>query len=259
MPVLKQFRFALWGLFAIYVLWLLPACGNPGSSSCNHPNPIVTFQVPNQQGFAVTPDSIAQATSVRIEVSGHSGSPDTSFNGQPGVATLIHLDTSFHRPLQLKFIYKTASGEVLSEDQLRIDDTHTRGVILPDMDVVVGVTSFPSCPGAPNAVTVNTSNGVSTFPWSPGDGFEVRLTYNGTTSKFRLHPEDGIQGGAGKLTLYERPSQQCLSDITTQAVSSKELAITSISNTCTVRGWEDGTTRTITIQHPTNATIQVYK
>ncbi len=259
MRTLKQLQAVLFGLWAFYALLLFTGCGSPNPNSSNSSNPLITFKVPNVAGFGVTPDTIAQASSVLIEVSGQSGSPDTSFLGQPGVRTIIDLDTSFHRPLQLRLIYKTAAGEVLLEDQFRIDDSQMKGVVIPDMDVVIGVTSFPTCPGASTSVNVSTNSGVTTFPWSAGDAFEVVIGYNGNTYKFRLHPEDGISGGAGKLTLYERPSQLCLSDINTQVISSKEIEITSVASNCTIRGWEDGTTRSITIKHPTTATIVVHK
>ncbi len=260
MHTMKQFRSALFLILAIAALFLLPGCPPPTtppstSSSCNRPNPIVTLNIPNLNGFGVTPDTLAPATKVVIEVSGSTGNPDTTFLGQPGVMTVINLDSSFLRPLQLKFIYKTSNDETIAEDQLRIDDTRDKGVTLPDMDVVMGVTGFPSCPGTTQAVNVNTNNGVSVFNWNVGDNFEVLLTYNGTTSKFRIHPE----AASDSTRIFERPSQACLSDITTQAVSRKEMAITSISNSTTVKSYNDGTIRTITIKHPVSATIVVNK
>lgn len=260
MQTMKQLRSALFLVLAISALFLLPGCPPPPSpdtntASCNRPNPLITLQIPNLEGFGVTPDTIAQATKVEIKVTGKPGNPDTIFLGQPGVLTVINLDSTFIRPLQLKFTYKKANDETIAEDQLRIDDTKEKGVVIPDMDVVMGVTNFPSCPGTTQAVNVTTNNGESVFSWNVGDTFEVQLTHNGTTSKFRIHPD----AASDTTRIFERPNQACLTDITTQVVSRKEMAITSISNSTTVKSWNNGTTRTITIKHPTSATIVVNK
>ncbi|MFN0034353.1 MAG: hypothetical protein ACKVUS_04750 [Saprospiraceae bacterium] len=266
MQTIKQFRSALLAVVALAALFLLEGCPAP-SKSCPNPNPLVIFDVPNAEGFSVTPDMVAQATSVVIEVSGNGGDPDTTFAGQPGVATIINLNTVFKRPLHLKFTYRSASKETIAEDHLRIDDTQNRGgvspsmygVVLPDMDIVMGLTTFPNCPSSTQTVSVSTNNGTSVFSWNQGETFEVIIVYNSTPYKFRIHPVAGVGDGAGTATIYERPSQTCLSDIATQPVSTKEMAITTIANDCTVRAWEDGTTRTVTIKHPTSASISVMK
>ncbi len=263
MCTMKHFRSAIIAVLAMASLFFLPGCPSPSSTStctCPSPNPLVTFDALNSDGFSVTPDTMTNVTLVVIEVSGSSGAPKTTFNGQPGVATLIDLDTTYHRPLLLKFAYKSASGDTLANDELRIDDSESHGVTLPDMDVVMGVTNFPSCPSTTQDVTVSTApNGVSTFNWNTGDAFEVILTYNSTQYKFRVHPVAGVGDNAGTTTIFENPSHTCLTDITTQVVSSKEIAITSISNNCTVRAWNDGTARVVTIKHPSSATISVRK
>jgi len=257
---MKQLRSAFFAAAAFASLFFLQGCPCPSSKDCASPNPLVTFNALDSDGFSVTPDTMAQVTAVVIEVTGNSGAPKTTFTGQPGMATIIDLDTSYHRPLFLKFAYKSASGDTLATDELRIDDSESHGVTLPDMDVVMGLTAFPNCPSTSQAVTVATSpNGVSNFNWDIGEAFEVQLTYNGTTHKFRVHPAAGEGDNAGTTTIYERPSHVCLTDISTQVVSSKEIAITSIATNCTVRAWNDGTARTVTIRHPISATISVNK
>ena len=264
MGTMKQFRSAFIAAFAMASLFLLPGCPcppSPNPPSCPHPDPLITFKALNSKGFSITPDTFSNATSVIIEVSGNSGSPKKTFNAQPGLATIIKLDTTYHRPLRLKFAYRSASGDTLATDELRIEDSDSHGVTIPDMDVIVGATNFtfPECPSTTQAVLVTTNNGISTFSWDAGDAFEVLLSYNGTTYKFRVHPVAGTGDDSGTTTLYKYPNHSCLSDITTQVVSSTEVALMTIANTCRIKAWNDGTNRTVTIRHPASATIVVNK
>lgn len=255
---MKHILSTLLTVLSLALLFFLPACNQTSApATCLRPNPLIIFDALNTEGFSVTPDTLAQVTTVIIQVSGKSGAPTITFTGQPGVATLINLDTAYQRPLLLKFTYKSAT-DTLAEDNLKVDDSQSHGVTIPDMDVIVGISPFSNCPGTSQNVNVTTNNGVSIFNWQAGQTFEVLLVYNGTSYKFRVHPVPGASGStsAGTATIYERPSQVCLSDIDMQTVSTKEQAITNIPN-CTVRAWNDDTIRTVTIRHPTTATISV--
>lgn len=266
MCTLKHFRSAFVALVAFATLFLLPGCdaNKPTISTtptltCPNVKPLITFDALNSDGFNVTPDTLAGVTKVVIEVYGSTGAPQKTINGLPGVASLLELDTSFHRPLRVKFTYKTTTGDTLATDEVCIDDTPSHGVTIPDMDVIVGYTNFPSCPPATTTVNATTTGGLTVFNWSPNDSFQVVVTFNTVDYKFRVHPTLGVGDNAGKVTIHENPSHTCLMDINTQAVSTKEVAITSVANNCTVRGWNNGYTRTITIKHPSTATVAVKK
>lgn len=266
MCTLKHFRSAFVALIAIATFFLLPGCdpttpstSNSSTTGCPSPKPLITFDALNSDGFNVTPDTLPGATKVIIEVYGSTGAPQKIINGLPGVASLLELDTSFHRPLRVRFIYKAANEDTLATDEVCIDDTPSHGVTLPDMDVVMGVINFPSCPPATTTVNATTTGGLTYFNWNANDSFQVVVTYNSVDYKFRVHPTLGVGDNAGKVTIHENPSHTCLTDINTQAVSTKEIAVTSVANNCTVRGWNNGYTRTITIKHPSTATVAVKK
>lgn len=86
---------------------------------------------------------------------------------------------------------------------------------------------------------------------------------NGTISKkFRLNPEPGAtDSDAGKVRIYESSSFTCLtlSSADTGVESATSMLITAISNDCSIRGYEDGTTRTISITYPNTYSITVKK
>ena len=265
MSTLKQFRFAA-TLFAIFTVLLLSvsSCQKP----CRVPNPLIEFGVAKDT-VAVTPNLVSEAQTVHIAAFDATNAPKGNFTVAPGQQQKLHFDTSAQRPIQLVFTYLKVNGDTLAKDSIRINDILKKGISLPDMDIVVGVMApgGQTCPTPSTTVTptiVSAAGGLkkATFPWAPGDQFEVTLVCGGVTEKFRLNPEEGVtETDAGKVKIYGSNSFICLNlgSGDTAVESPKSIIITSISDDCNVRAYNDGSTMTITITYPGYCTLITVK
>ncbi len=264
MKAWKKFRFAISVITAVTVLLIsVSSCKKP----CYVPNPLIQFGMAKDT-IGVTPNKVYNAQTVQITAFDAFGVAKGNFNVAPGEQQKMRFDTSAHRPIQLVFIYQSATGKTIAEDSIRIDDRVKQGISLPDMDIVVGVSGSQACPTGLNTInpTITTgSNGFkkATFPWVNNEAFEVTLSCGSGTSaitkSFRLNPAPGIGDDAGKVTIYGSANYTCLTltSTDTQAESKKSMVITAIDDDCNIRGWNDGTTQTISINYPGNCTIAV--
>jgi hypothetical protein len=250
MCTMMQFRYAFWVL-AIFAA-ALAGCGNGGSSTSPAivANPLITFDASGSEGFSVTPDAVAGAAKVAIKVLDNNGTARAASEGVPGTAQVFNIDTAAVRPLQLQLTYLGSDGQLVVADNFRIDDRLKKVTGMPDMDVVMGLTGEQSCPNTTQDITVTTTNGVSSFVWASGTSYEVTLTCSGTVRKFVVKPT-GDTNNTGTVKIYEKDQQTCLSAMSPEPVSSKEMALTSISNSATVRGYNDGSRPpTVIVKHP---------
>lgn len=139
-----------------------------------------------------------------------------------------------------------------------------RGVVIPDMDVVVGYTAQQqNCSGSAQLVSTSTNNGVTTFSWSPNDQFIITISAGGTAETIRLLTEGGSGGNAGTAKYFKQANYSCLSNPgTSESTDHKELTLSVASNNLAIRGYDnnDGTTtRHIAIAHPAGYSIVVAK
>lgn len=266
MQTWKQFRFAL-PLFAVFAALLLAvsSCQQP----CHVPNPLVRFNVA-QDTFGVTPSAVPNAQTVQIAAFDVFGASQGNFNVAPGQQQKMRFDSAVQRPIQLKFTYQSASGDVVAEDSIRIDDRVGQGVTLPDMDIVVGLLAPGNqlCPSMPTTVTPTITNEPddlkkATFNWVDNERFEITLTSGNISKKFRIKTSidthDPDKGGT--CTIYNSASYTCatLQAADTQPESDLSMLIPAISDDCSVRGLHDGATKTISITYPSNWSISVKK
>lgn len=260
MRTMKQFYLGFLALGVIFTLSFLTGCKHDTSgTACRQPHPLVTFDAKDSDGFSVTPDTLSGATTVTIDVTGKSGAGHLTINGHTGEEAVIVADTSFHRPLFVKFTYKSADNQVLAEDGVWIEDRPTQGITIPDMDVVVAFNPMNSCPGTSQVVSTATSNGVTEFTWNTSDTlFEVSIIQGGVQKKFVLKPTPVVGDNSGKVQVFEHDQQACLTDLTFQPVSSKEANLLGIDS-CAVRGYNDGSVRKLKVRHKVNAVIGVRK
>jgi hypothetical protein len=260
MSTMRQFCRAFWGL-AVFAA-ILASCGDSATPPAPTivANPLITFDAAGAGGFAVTPESIAGAAKVAIKILDKNGVERAASEAAPGAAQVFNIDTAAARPLRVNLRYLSADGQQLASDNFQIDDRLKKSTGMPDMDVVMGVSGDITCPNPTQNITVTTVSGVSTFTWEAATTYEVTLTCGGTSRKFALKPTAGSGGNAGTVKVYDKSNQTCLNAVSPEPVSSKEIALTTISNGCTVRGYEDSNgTKTITIKHNTCSGILVKK
>ncbi len=267
MKVLKQFRF-VFSLLAIFTLLLtISSCRKP----CRVPNPLIEFGVAKDT-FAVTPGGISNAQTVQITAFDAAGAAQDSFTVAPGQQQKLHFDTSVQRPIQLKFLYQSATGVSLAEDSIRIDDRVKKGVTLPDMDIIMNkmVPGGQTCPTSSTTVTPTITDAPNntkkaTFPWTTNERFEVTLASTGSpviSKKFRLNPMPALtDGDTSKLMVYNSSSFTCLTlnDADAEPESRYAMIITAISDFCSIRGRDTIGGRNISVTYPNNYTITVKK
>lgn len=268
MQVWKKFRFVT-HITVVFAALLLFVSACVDTTPCVVPNPLIQFNVA-QDTFGVTPNAVPNAQTVQIAVFDSTGVLQDTFTVTPGQQQKLSFDDSAKRPLQLKFTYQSASGSIVAEDSIRIDDVANKGVSLPDMDVIVGLLAPGNqlCPNTignvtPTITTESSTLKKATFNWVLNDRFEVTLN-NGTTSKkFRIHPapHPTDPDKAGTCTMYNSASYTCatLNPADTDPESLLVMVIEAIADDCKVKGYNDGTTKTISVIYPNACGITVKK
>ena len=247
-----------------------PPCPTPTPPPCPAPNPLISRQ---NIGFSAMPGTAIQgAVSVIV-------STKDAQNQALNTDTIAPISTRFYqygntavRPIQLNFIYKSASGETLAEDMLRVDDSETGTGGVTAMDVVMGLTapnppvgSPPNCPTMA-AQSIATGTGSVNFAWSPEDWFVVNITHNSVLKTFGLHAKASIvQGAAGAVVIYRSDLYNCLGNPAVTVAEDDESATvetSSTSVTCKVTGTDNNdnqTPRRINIAGPSGCSITVTK
>jgi len=242
---------------------------SPPPPPCLSPNPLISKQA---TGFSVMPGTFIQgAASVVISTKDVNNNLLDTDTIAPSATRFYAYPHTAVRPIQLHFVYKTASGDTLAEDMLRVDDSEINNGGIVAIDVLMGRTTTnppgnpatcPSTSGQPIA----TGTGSVNFAWAPNDWFKVIVVHNSVTKVFGLHAKASqIQGAAGLVLIYDSNVFNCLGNpaITFSDDEKTGYVETSSTNlTCKVSGTDnnDGQTpRRIVIEGPSGCNITVMK
>jgi len=275
MIILNKFRFAFCLLFiAVLSLIGIAGCNNseqtppPPPAPCPCPQPLISFF--EGGGFNVNPGTLPAASSITVFVADALGVPIDTLTLTPYQDKFLSYSDTISRPLQLRFVYKSATGEVLGESCLKIDDSGGSGVVIPDVDVLMGYTSNPppSCTSLSNN-QVTTGTGQVSFAWDTVM-YELRFSQpGGTEKKIRLKTQDMPGDLPGRTWAYNANGYECLSNLAMVNPSqggftnSKVLKVSVASpNDCTITGTDnnlEGSPRQINVVGPTGWTITVWK
>jgi len=146
------------------------------------------------------------------------------------------------------------------------------GIMLPDLDVVVGYTSSPppTCSNLNNTYVIS-GTGQVTFLWTPDDLFELRFSKQGINEKkIRLKTEaSAFKGLPGTIRVYNSNNYTCLDNLAMQnpwgnGVSNTKILQVTISSLwdCSITGTDNqilGFTRQVNVVGPRGWAITVWK
>ena len=283
MSILNKFRFALClGFIAVFLSLVgCDGCNNSGQDQtvlpppppptpCPCPQPFISFF--EAGGFNVNPGTLPNATSIMVLVADALGTTIDTLEMSPGQDTALAYDLgTVARPLQLRFVYKSSTGEIIGESCLKVDDSGGNGIVVPDVDVVMGYTSSPtpSCSSLSN-IQVGSGTGQASFTWDPDTLYEVRFNPpSGTAKKLRLKTIDLPSNLPGITRVYDAIGYGCLDSLAMVNPSqgaftnSKVLKVSVASqDDCTISGTDnnkENSPRQINVVGPTGWTITVWK
>ncbi len=232
MSDLKKINCSLHGLVLLLVTLFWAACASPPS-----PNPVIALE---EEGISITVDSLADVSSVTIYSFNGAGQPLDTINATPGEAILSANAPEVPRPIRFNFIYKSSSGNTIVEDMLSVHDgPDSNGVLLPDMDVVIGrLNNSQQCP---SSTQIATGTGVVTFNFQANKRYEVRMTHpGGQEERLLLHPKPAPPNvlQAGKVDVYKTESYSCMTNPPASNPNIiKQLEVGTVHNThCTITG-----------------------
>lgn len=263
----KAISFAL---LLVFAACNCPTCPTSTPAPCPAPNPLVSRQ---SIGFSVTPGiAIQNAATVIISTKDAQNQTLDTDTIAPFTTRFYQYGATVVRPIQLNFIYKSASGETLAEDMLRVDDSETSTGGVTALDVLMGLTApNPPVGNPPNCPTmagqpIASGTGSVNFAWSPNDWFVVTINHSGVTKIFGLHTKAStIQGAPGSVSIYRSDFYNCLGNpAVTPAEDDKSAAVetSSSSVTCTVTGTDNNdnqTPRRISVVGPSGCSIVITK
>lgn len=282
MRTLNNFRFAFILGFTTVFLSLM-GCDKSNNSGqpknvpqittpapCPCPQPIISFY--EQSGiFKCNPGTLPDAVSVTVFMADVHGVPIDTLTFTPNQDKFLsyNLDT-FARPLQLRFVYNSSTGKILGESCLKVDDSGGNGVVIPDVDVIMGFTSTPppACTSLSNN-QVTTGTGQVSFAWDT-IMYELRFSQQGgTEKKIRLKTQDMSGDLPGRTWVYNANGYECLNNlgmvnpIQGGFTNLKVLKVSVASqDDCTITGTDNnlsGSPRQINVLGPTGWTITVWK
>lgn len=219
------------------------------SCTPNCPNPNPTISVDEDGAYIVKTDSVPNATSVVILSSSAQGQLLDSVSLNVGDSHLYYYDDETLYPIQLKFSYKSSTGDVVAEDrlQLGIIDINSGGTTA--MDVIMGFAPpnpAPSIPpSCPNTSVIATGSGEVIFSWANNDWFDVSITHGATVQTIGIQPKDGQNGLPGTVNVYRNDIYSCLTNPSCQVSQDLHTCMVPVSQSGTsiLSGSNDGTTR----------------